>query len=295
MEFSIVGVVGGGTMGRCISICLARAGIKVLLCEKNEATCKKTMADLESRLEDMIRHFSITEEEKKIYLSIIEVTPELGRMNETDMVFECVGENLEIKKNVFRQLDQILQGEQILASNTSTLSITELAAATQRPERVIGIHFISPNPNGALVELVRGQMTSDATLAAGRGIVRAMRKEAIEVFEYPGYVSSRLIIPLINEALYLLMEGVSSAEDIDKAMTQGYNFPMGPLEMADRYGLDQVLGMMDALFNELGELKYRPCPLLRKMVRAGQLGLKTGRGIFEYKDGQRVVPAPREE
>ncbi len=262
--------------------------------QKNEATCKKTMEDLEDRLDDMIRHFSITEEEKKIYLSIIEVTPELGRMNETDMVFECVGENLEIKKNVFRQLDQILQGEQILASNTSTLSITELAAATQRPERVIGIHFISPNPNGALVELVRGQMTSDATLAAGRHCP-GMHKEAIEVFEYPGYVSSRLIIPLINEALYLLMEGVSSAEDIDKAMTQGYNFPMGPLEMADRYGLDQVLGMMAALFNELGELKYRPCPLLRKMVRAGQLGLKTGRGIFEYKDGQRVVPAPREE
>jgi 3-hydroxybutyryl-CoA dehydrogenase len=251
--------------------------------------------ELEESLDDMIRHFSITEEEKKIYLSIIDVTPELERMNETDLVFECVGEKLEIKKNAFRLLDRILEGGQILASNTSTLSITELAAATHKPERVIGIHFISPNPNGALVELVRGQMTSDETMAAGRDIVRAMRKEAIEVFEYPGYVSSRLVIPLMNEALYLLMEGVANAEDIDKAMTQGYNFPMGPLEMADRFGLDQVLGMMDALFNELGELKYRPCPLLRKRVRAGQLGLKTGRGIFEYKDGQRVVASAQEE
>lgn len=294
MEFSLVGVVGGGTMGRCISICLARAGIKVLLKEKNPETCTKALADLEDSLNDMIRHFSITEEEKKIYLSIIEVTPDLARMNETDLIFECVGENLAIKKDAFRQLDQILQGEQILASTTSTLSITELAAVTQKPERTIGIHFISPSPNGALVELVRGQMTSDATMAAGRDIVRAMRKEAIEVFEYPGHVSSRLIIPLMNEALHLLMEGVASAEDIDKAMTQGYGFPMGPLEMADRYGLDQVLGMMEALFGELGELKYRPCPLLRKIVRAGQLGLKTGRGIFEYRDGQRVVSTARE-
>ena len=289
MEFSKVGVVGGGTMGRCISICLARAGIKVTLCEKDEQAGNRAMQDLKNTLDDLIRHFSITEEEKKIYLSIIDMTTQLEPLNDADLILECVGENIEMKKRIFRKLDEILAPEKIIASNTATLSITELGAVTKRPERAIGIHFISPNPNSVLVELVRGQLTSDETFAAAKDLLWAMRKETIEVFEYPGYVSTRLIIPLINEALYILMEGVSSAEDIDKAMTQGYNFPMGPLEMADRFGLDQVLGMMEALFNELGELKYRPCPLLRKMVRAGQLGLKTGQGVFEYKDGQRVA------
>ena len=286
MDFSKVGVVGGGTMGRCIAICLARAGIKVVLCEKSEKQYQDSMSALEETLKDLIRHFSITEEEKKIYLSIIEGTPELSALDDTDFIIECVDENLELKKRVFRQLDEALSPDKIIATNTATLSITELAAATKRPQQVIGLHFISSDPNSVLVEIVRGTQTSDATTEAARDPARAMRKQAIDVFEYPGYVSSRLIIPYINEALYILMEGVSSAEDIDKAMTLGNNFPIGPLEMADRIGLDQVLGMMDALFEELGELKYRPCPLLRKLVRAGHLGKKTGKGVFEYANGE---------
>ncbi len=289
MEFSKIGVVGGGTMGRCIAICLARAGIKVTLCEKNESASKKSLEMLEESLTDMIRHFAITEEEKKIYLSVIEATAELKALDDADLVVECVDENLERKKRIFQELDQTLKHNKIIATNTSTLSITELAAVTNRNDKVIGIHFISPDPNSSLVEIVRGTHTSDETVAAARDLVKAMRKQAIDVFEYPGYVSGRLIIPYINEALYLLMEGVASAEDIDKAMTHGHNFPFGPLEMADRVGLDQVLGMMEALFNELGELKYRPCPLLRRLVRAGMLGRKTEKGIFEYENGERVV------
>lgn len=289
MEFSKVGVVGGGTMGRCIAICLARAGIKVLLCEKTEQLCKQSIAALKETLTDLIRHFSITEEEKKIYLSVIEATADLSSLDSTDLALECVDENLERKEELLRQLDHILRHDKIIATNTSTLSITQLAQATQRPELVIGIHFIGTHPNSTLVEIVRGMQTSDSTVEAARELVRQMRKQAIEVFEYPGYVSTRLIIPFINEALYILMEGVASAEDIDKAMTLGHNFPVGPLELADQIGLDQIMGMMEALFDELGELKYRPCPLLRKLVRAGRLGQKVGKGVFDYTKGGRVA------
>jgi len=289
MQFSKVGVVGGGTMGRCIAICLARAGIKVLLCEKTEQLCKQSIAALKETLTDLIRHFSITEEEKKIYLSVIEATADLSSLDSTDLALECIDENLERKEELLRQLDNILRHDKIIATNTSTLSITQLAQATQRPELVIGIHFIGTHPNSALVEIVRGMQTSDSTVEAARELVRQMRKQAVEVFEYPGYVSTRLIIPFINEALYILMEGVASAEDIDKAMTLGHNFPVGPLELADQIGLDQIMGMMEALFDELGELKYRPCPLLRKLVRAGRLGKKVGKGVFDYTKGGRVA------
>jgi 3-hydroxybutyryl-CoA dehydrogenase len=274
-------------MGRCISICLARAGIKVVLCARTEALSKQAMDQLEASLDDMIRHFAITEQEKKIYLSVIESTADLSSLDDVDLVMECVYEDLDAKKSILRQLDNILQHDKMIATNTSILSISDLASATYREPNIIGIHFISTDPNSTLVELVSGKETSSETVSAAKDLVKAMRKEAIEVFEYPGYVSSRLVIPFINEALYILMEGVATAEDIDKAMTLGHNFPMGPLELADTIGLDQVLRMMEALFGELGELKYRPCPLLRKLVRGGMLGRKTSVGIFEYENGQR--------
>lgn len=276
-------------MGRCIAICLARAGIKVLLCERSDQLCTQSLNALKETLTELIQHFSITEEEKKIYLSVIEATADASSLDSTDFVLECIDENLERKEEIFRQLDSILKQDKIIATNTSTLSITQLAQATQRPELVIGIHFIGLHPNSTLVEIVRGMQTSDSTVDAARDLVRQMRKQTIEVFEYPGYVSSRLVIPFINEALYILMEGVASAEDIDKAMTLGHSFPVGPLELADQIGLDQVMGMMEALFDELGELKYRPCPLLRKLVRAGRLGKKVGKGIFEYTNGRRAA------
>lgn len=287
MDFSRVGVIGSGTMGRCISICLARAGIKVLMCAKTEQHSKRALTDFEQTLDDMIEHFAITEEEKKIYLSIIEITADLAASADTDLVFECVDENLKTKQRIINQLDNILPQDKIIATNTSTLSITELASVSSRQPLVIGLHFISTDPDSNLVEIVRGMHTADKTVTVAREVTRLMGKEAIEVFEYPGYVSSRLIIPYINEALYILMEGIATAEDIDKAMTLGHRFPIGPLEMADTFGLDQVLQMMEALFNELGELKYRPCPLLRKLVRGGYLGKKTGQGIYFYENGRK--------
>jgi len=288
MEFSRIAVVGSGTMGRCISICLARAGIKVLLCAKSEQHASRSMATLEQTLQDMIRHFAITEEEKKIYLSIIEPTWDIAAAGNTDMALECVDENLDTKQRILLQLDNILPKDRVIATNTSTLSITALASVTTRKESVIGMHFISPDPNSPLVEIVRGMDTNERTVDVARDLLKKMGKEAIEVFEYPGYVSSRLLIPFINEALYILMEGVACAEDIDKAMTLGHNFPMGPLEMADKIGLDQVLRMMEALFRELGEMKYRPCPLLRKLVRGGFLGCKSGHGIYIYRNGEKI-------
>jgi 3-hydroxybutyryl-CoA dehydrogenase len=203
-------------------------------------------------------------------------------------VIEAVPDVLALKVRVFAELDRACPPATILATNTSTLSVTEIAAHTKRPERVIGLHFQNPGTRAPLVEIVRGLKTSDAALATARQVVQALGKRGIEVFEYPGYVTTRVIVPFVNEAMHVVMEGVATAEAVDTAVKLGYGLPVGPLTLADRVGLDELLRWMQHLFKELGDVKYRPCPLLRKMVRAGHFGVKSGRGFFEYDDNGQV-------
>jgi 3-hydroxybutyryl-CoA dehydrogenase len=208
------------------------------------------------------------------------------------IVLEAVPEDLELKTAIFQQLDRACPPEGILATNSSTLSVTEIAARTRRPDRIIGLHFLHPVPKVPLVEVVRGLSTSDATYKAALEFVRLVGKTGIEVFEYPGYVTTRVILPFLNEAMHVVMEGVASAEAVDTSMRLGFGLPIGPLALADRMGLDEVMRWMQYLFDELGDIKYRPCPMLRKMIRAGHLGVKTGKGFFEYdEDGNQVAAA----
>jgi len=241
-------------------------------------------------LDKQMEKWAITAAEKKMIMSRIRRAEQLQDLEGCDMVIESITEDLEMKKELFRELDRICPPNVILASNTSTLSLTELANETKTPDRVIGMHFLHPVADIDLVEIVRGLQTSDETYERTKTFVQeTIAKKAVLVYESPGFVSTRLICTLINEALHTLEEGVATAEDIDAAMRIGYDFKYGPLEMADRFGLDAVLAALERMFREFGELKYRPSYLLKKMVRAGQLGVKTGQGFFRYdKDGDRL-------
>jgi 3-hydroxybutyryl-CoA dehydrogenase len=210
-----------------------------------------------------------------------------------EIVIECVVEDLELKASIFQRLDQVCPPSDILATNSSSLSVTEIAARTRRSDRVIGLHFLQPVPKVPLVEVVRGLRTSDETFRQAMAFVRLLGKTGIEVFEYPGYVTTRVILPFLNEAMHVVMEGVATPEAVDTSMRLGYGLPVGPLALADRIGLDEVSRWMQYLFEELGDLKYRPCPLLRKMIRAGHLGVKSGRGFFEYDEDGKASSSPR--
>jgi len=285
-----VGVIGGGTMGQGIAEMLAKSSIEVILVEQSDVHLEQSLEHIRMSLDKQLEKWAITEAEKKLILSRINGQADMQAVSECGMVIEAVEENLELKKEVFKRLDDICPQDVILASNTSTLSLTELAAATRKPERVIGLHFIHPVFKIELVEIIRGMKTSDATFAATRSFVQdTIQKTSIQVYESPGFVTSRLICLFINEALHTLSEGVASAEEIDKAMRIGYEFHHGPLEMADRFGLDAVLAALERMFREFGDLKYRPSFLLKQMVYAGHLGVKTGQGFFCYdKDGDRL-------
>lgn len=290
MHISKIGVVGAGTMGQGIAEMLAAKGIDVLMLEKSAENLDHAWEMIEISLEKKLEKWAITEAEKKLTLSKIHKTYAMEQLVVCDMVIEAVTEDLDLKKAVFRKLDDVCPENVILASNTSTLSLTELAGETKRPERVVGMHFLYPVGKIPLVEIVRGLRTSDSTYKAVRSFVEHnIQKNGIMVYESPGYVTTRLICTLINEAMHTLAEGVASAEDIDTAMRVGYDFRYGPLEMADRFGLDAVLAAMERMFREFGDLKYRPSVILKKMVRAGQLGVKSGEGFFRYdKDGDRL-------
>jgi 3-hydroxybutyryl-CoA dehydrogenase len=218
----------------------------------------------------------------------VRAVDDLAILEAAQIVIEAVPEDLDAKAAILQELDRICPPEDILATNTSALSVTEIGARTKRPDRVIGLHFLAPVPTVPLVEVVRGLSTSDATFEASIGFVKLLGKTGVEVFEYPGYVTTRVILPFLNEAMYVVMEGVASAEAVDTAMRLGYGLPIGPLALADRMGLDEVMRWMQHLFDELGDVKYRPCPMLRKMIRGGKLGVKSGSGFFEYhEDGER--------
>lgn len=290
MNFKKIGVIGGGTMGQGIAEMLAAKGLDVMLVEKTAERLNYSYQMIETSLDKQLEKWAITQAEKKLILSRIQKVTHFAELSSCDMVIETIVEDLEAKQKVFNQLDQVCPSHIILASNTSTLSLTELASSTMYPERVIGMHFIHPVGKVDLVEIVRGLKTSDSTFEDTKAFVdEIVEKKGVMIYESPGFVSSRLICLFINEAMHVLQEGVASPEDIDDAMRIGYQFQNGPLEMADRFGLDSVLAALENMFREYGELKYRPSTILKKMVRAGQLGAKSGEGFFKYdKDGDRV-------
>lgn len=287
MTIRAVGIVGGGTMGQGIAITCAAAGLDVLLCEQSAELAARTLTQIGEELDRDIAKWRRTESEKRALLARIKTVAAIPALEAAQFVIEAVSEQLELKTAIFQELDRSCPPEDVLATNTSTLSVTEIAARTQRPDRVIGLHFLLPVPRVPLVEMVRGLKTSDATFAVAQEFVRVLGKTGIEVFEYPGYVTTRTILPFLNEAMHVVMEGVATARAVDTSMKLGFGLPVGPLALADRMGLDEVNRWMEYLFDELGDLKYRPCPLLRKMIRAGHLGVKSRRGFFEYdEDGQ---------
>jgi 3-hydroxybutyryl-CoA dehydrogenase len=256
----------------------------VLLLDRSPEECERGLREIAETLDRDIAKWRRTESEKRAVLARIRPLRAADELHAAQLVVEAVPDDMETKTRLFAELDRVCPPEDVLATNTSTLSVTEIAARTLRPERVIGLHFLHPVPVIPLVEVVRGLATSDDTFRTAQELVRLLGKTGVEVYEYPGYITTRVILPFLNEAMYVVMEGVASAEAVDTSMRLGYGLPVGPLGLADRMGLDEVMRWMQHLFEELGDLKYRPCPLLRKMIRAGHLGQKSGRGFFEYDE-----------
>ncbi len=277
-----IGVVGAGTMGRGIAQFLAGTGSQVILHDIKTQYVEDALESIDKTLTRSVEKERITPDDKQKTLNNIEITTDLKDFRDRELVIEAASEKMEVKKKIFQDLDTICENDTILASNTSALSITEIATSIANPERVLGIHFFNPVPVMKLVEIVRGLTTSAEVVEKCREFVADSGKTVVEVQESPGFIVNRILIPMINEAVFLLQEGVASADDIDTAMKNGANHPIGPLALADMIGIDVCLAIMETLHQELGEDKYRPCPLLRQKVRACQLGRKTGQGFYSY-------------
>ncbi|WP_046174612.1 3-hydroxybutyryl-CoA dehydrogenase [Domibacillus indicus] len=275
-------VLGAGQMGAGIAQVCAQAGYEVLLYDISEKNFEKGIREIKRNLTRQVEKQRISEEEKKAVMAKIQKSATLNDAAGVDMVIEAVVENMNTKREIFAQLDEIAQDHTILASNTSSLPITEIAAATDRPEKVIGMHFMNPVPAMKLVEIIRGLATSDDVYKRVEDITKSIGKVPVEVSDFPGFVSNRILMPMINEAIYALYEGIATKEAIDEVMKLGMNHPMGPIQLADFIGLDTCLSVMEILHEGFGDDKYRPCPLLRKYVKAGWVGKKAGRGFYIY-------------
>ncbi len=281
-EIRKVAVIGAGTMGNGIAHVFAQAGHEVVLIDLDEARLAAALKTIGANLERQVKRGTITAEGVTATLSRLETATTIGAAANVQLAVEAVSEDLALKARIFGELDEVAPPDAILASNTSSISITALAGSTRRPEQVIGMHFMNPVPVMKLVEVIRGLQTSDETTSTIMALAERLEKTPIEANDFPGFVSNRVLMPMINEAVFCLMEGVAEAEAIDTVMKLGMNHPMGPLALADLIGLDTCLAILEVLQRDLGDDKYRPCPLLRNYVAAGWLGRKTGRGFYRY-------------
>jgi 3-hydroxybutyryl-CoA dehydrogenase len=281
-EVQRVAVIGAGTMGNGIAHVFAQSGYRVDLVDVRGEALEQARATIAANLDRQVKKGVATEEEKQAALERISASTDLDAVASAELVVEAASENRDLKFQLFREIDAVAAQNAILATNTSSISITEIAARTRRPEQVVGMHFMNPVPVMQLVELIRGLATSDETARIATSVAESLGKTVAEAQDYPGFVSNRILMPMVNEAVYCLMEGVATAEAIDTVMKLGMNHPLGPLALADLIGLDTCLAIMEVLHSGLGDDKYRPCPLLRKYVAAGRLGRKSGEGFFSY-------------
>lgn len=284
MEITRVAVVGAGTMGAGIAQVVAQSGVPVTLIDRDESILEGAVSRIQRSLNRAVERERMSRDEADVAVSMIDTDPVLESASGVDLVIEAVPENLSLKRDIFSQLDSIVGSTTILASNTSSISVTELGSATNRPELVIGLHFFNPVPAMRLVEVVAGSKTSDWAIENSAEFARGLGKTPVVVQDFPGFVSNRVLLPMVNEAIFCLMEGVADVEDIDAVMKLGMNHPMGPLELADMIGLDVCLDILEVLHREFGDPKYRPCPLLRQMVAAGKLGVKAGEGFYSHEN-----------